>query len=140
MIGWLVVRLGDALKGVAAKTSALTATKASGVYRAKAGSSPSRESLRINRRTPKKLSGRFGVGLRVAMQQGHGEIGADEGAGGGESYVHPVSGVTDYGEGGEKIPDAAPTGRGKAATRGDGGVEEDVDGVGCGGGDEYACC
>lgn len=42
-------------------------------------------------------------------------------------------GIADDGEGGEEVPDAAPCGCGKAAPRGDGGIEEDIDGV-CGGG------
>lgn len=86
---------------------------------------------------PRSLDFRTGD-LFASSEVGHGEIGADPGAEGGEEDVDPVFGVADDGEGGEEIPDAAPGSGGDAAAGGDGGVEEDVDGVGGCGGDEYA--
>jgi hypothetical protein len=78
------------------------------------------------------------VGDRGAAEESHGEEGADPGAGGGEADVHPILGVADDGEGGEQVPDAAPGGCRDALVRGNGMVEENVDGIGGGCGQENA--
>ncbi len=87
----------------------------------------------------RRFQGTFGLEVGLPrLEEGHGEVGSDPGAEGGEEDVDPVLGVADDGEGGEQVPDAAPGGGGDAAAGGDGGVEEDVDGVGGRSGDENA--
>jgi hypothetical protein len=70
------------------------------------------------------------------MEEGDGDIGADERAERGEYHVAPMMRVVDDGERGEQVPDAAPGGGGQAAAAHHGVGEQHIDRVGAGGGDD----
>jgi len=72
------------------------------------------------------------------MQECDGRKGAHPGAQGSETNIDPVAGVADHREGRQQIPDTAPRRRRHPSTSHHGSREHDIDGVGCGGGDEDA--